>query len=150
MSFEEAKRDVLERPVLTQNNMKDKQGKFKKGHRPSPDTEFKKGDTPWNKGKKGYRPSPDTEFKSGDQHEGENHPSWKGGVQTPKNDCVHVYSGNGKRKRRPRVIYEMEVGEIPKGFIIIHKDGDSTNDLPSNLEAISRAELLKRNNAKNK
>jgi hypothetical protein len=42
-------------------------------------------------------------------------------------------------------IYEEKFGPIPKGYIIFHKDGNMWNDDPDNLEAISRAELLKRN-----
>jgi|SRR6476660_8509877 len=105
---------------------------------------FKPGTEPWNKGKKGIHLSPETEFKDG-QHVGENHPSWKGGVQTPKNDCVHLWDGNGKRARRPRKIYEEAHGPIPAGFIVIHLDDDSHNDHPDNLKAISRADNIKRN-----
>jgi hypothetical protein len=85
-----------------------------------------------------------TQFKPGEKI-GEIHPSWKGGVQVMKADCVHEWAGNGKRVRRPRKIYENHYGEIPKGHIIIHIDGDRYNDDISNLEAISRAENLKRN-----
>jgi hypothetical protein len=107
--------------------------------------QFIKGLSPWNKGKKGFNPSPDTQFTSGDHHTGETHNSWKGGVQVMKKDCVHLWDGTGKRARRPRVVYEMYHGPIPKGYVIIHKDGDRHNDHPSNLMAISRSENLKRN-----
>jgi hypothetical protein len=109
------------------------------------DGRFKKGSTPWNKGKKDFRPSPETEFKSGENHTGDKHPSWKGGVQKFKNDCAYIWTGNGKRVRRPRAIYEANFGPIPKGFVIVHKDGNKDNDHPLNLEAISRAENMKRN-----
>ena len=107
--------------------------------------QFKKGSTPHNKGDHTFRSSPDTEFKSGDNHTGEKHPSWQGGVQHNANDCAYLWDGNNKRIRRPRRIYEINHGEIPKGFIIIHSDGDKNNDDPDNLEAISRKELLNRN-----
>jgi len=107
---------------------------------------FKKGMVPWNIGKKGFRPSKETEFKSGPEHTGESHPSWKGGVQKYKKDCVHLWGGNGKRLRRPKFVYEHYHGPIPKGYVIYHIDGDKNNDDINNLEAISRAELLKRNN----
>lgn len=106
---------------------------------------FKKGNTPWNKGVKGIHLSPDSEFKAGENHTGHKHVSWKGGVQKPKGDCAHLWAGNGKRKRRPRVIYEKAFGPIPKGFVVIHKDGDKYNDSPDNLEAISRGDNMKRN-----
>ncbi|WP_410510104.1 HNH endonuclease signature motif containing protein [Methanosarcina hadiensis] len=108
---------------------------------------FKKGDTPWNKRLKGIHHSPETEFKE-DQYVGENHPSWKGGVQINKNDCVYVWVGKNKRVRRARKVYEDTYGEIPRGYVIYHIDGNNLNDDPKNLEAISRAELVKRNASK--
>jgi len=105
---------------------------------------FKKGNTPWNKGKS-VRLSPHSEFKKG-EHVGKEHPSWKGGVQKPVNDCAYLWDGANKRVRRPRAVYEKEYGTIPKGYIIFHKDGNHKNDDLSNLEAIPRSELMKRNN----
>lgn len=111
---------------------RDSKGKFKKGH------------ITWNKGLKGIHLSPKSEFKEG-QNVGENHPSWKGGLQKNKSDCNYLWIDNKKRARRPRVVYEEHYGKIPSGFIIVHKDGDRYNDNPENLEAISRAENLRRN-----
>ena len=102
--------------------------------------------TSWNKGKKDFRPSPETEFKEGPDHTGENHPSWKGGEQKPKNDCAHVWDGTNKRKRKPRAVWEEVNGPIAKGMVIFHSDGNKDNDHIDNLEVITRAELLKRNN----
>ncbi len=107
-------------------------------------TAFKKGNPAWNKGKKGLHLSPSSEFKKGEKV-GKTHPSWKGGVHKMKHDCVHLWDGANKRKRRPVAVYEEKYGKIPKGFVIYHKDGDKDNDSPENLEAISRAELLRRN-----
>jgi hypothetical protein len=111
---------------------------------------FLKGIKAWNKEKKDFRPSKSTEFSSGEHHTGHKHPSWKGGVQKNKHDCVYVWDGTNKRKRRPRVVWENYNGELPKGYVIYHIDGDKNNDHISNLEAITRAELLKRNNTKKK
>jgi len=108
------------------------------------DGRFKKGHVPYNKGKKRGSVSPQTEFKKG-VTTGDNHPSWKGGVQIPKNDCAYLWKGANKRLRRPRVIYEETYGKIPKGYVIWHKDGNKDNDDISNLEAISRAENMRRN-----
>jgi hypothetical protein len=105
--------------------------------------QFEKGNIPWNKDKY-FDPSPKTHFKKG-QYVGDNHPSWKGGVQVISNDCAYVWTGNNSRVRRPRKIYEDFIGPIPEGYVIIHKDGNRYNDSPENLEAISRAENLKRN-----
>ena len=107
--------------------------------------QFKKGETPWNKNMKGIHLSPHSEFKKGEQHTGKNHPSWKGGVHTIKDDCTLLWTGNNKRVRRPRVIYEKNFGEIPNGYVIRHIDGDRHNDEPSNLQAVSRAENMKLN-----
>lgn len=108
--------------------------------------QFIKGLIPWNKGIKSFRPSPETEFKAGNNHTGEHHPSWKGGVHDMKNDCNYVWTGTNKKARRPRKVYEDHYGSIPEGYVIYHKDGNKKNDAIDNLEAISRAELLKRNN----
>lgn len=107
--------------------------------------QFVKGIEPWNKGIKGFSPSPGTTFKKGQSHHGETHVSWKGGVQKPKNDCIHLWGSDRKRKRRPKAIYEKHHGKVPDGYVIFHIDGDKYNDSPENLEAISRVELIKRN-----
>lgn len=102
---------------------------------------FKKGNVPWNFGKKGMRVSPETEFKVGEMI-GDKHYSWKGGIQSPKNDCVYLYDGPNKRKRRPKKIYEDFHGVIPEGWVILHLDNDKTNDSLDNLIAIPRAVLI--------
>lgn len=107
---------------------------------------FKKGSNPWNKGIKGFRPSERTEFKSGEKHTGDKHPSWNGGIQKNKKDCVYLWDGTSKRKRRPVHVWELHHGKISKGHVIYHKDGNKHNDNIENLEMISRGELLRRNN----
>ena len=64
-----------------------------------------------------------------------------------KNDCVYVFDEKSKdrRKRRPQAIWEEKNGELPKGMIIYHIDGDKHNDNIDNLMALTRAELLKQN-----
>lgn len=106
---------------------------------------FKKGNIPWNKDLKGFNPSPKTQFKADATNTGETHKSWKGGVQKNKNDCAYLWSDTNKRVRRPKKIYEDAYGEMPKGFVIYHIDGNKDNDELMNLEAISRKELLFRN-----
>lgn len=106
-----------------------------------PSSKFQKGHTVWNKGLKGIHLNPETEFKKG-QFVGDNHPSWKGGIQVCKSDCAYVYAGVSKRVRRPRKIYEDAYGEIPKGWILYHIDKDRYNDNLDNLIAIPRAILV--------
>lgn len=43
-----------------------------------------------------------------------------------------------------REVYKNEVGDIPDGCVVHHKDGDPTNNDPSNLEAIPPEEHAKR------
>lgn len=85
-----------------------------------------------------------TSFKAG-VNTMENSKSWKGGVQHNKNDVVYLAVDTNKRIRRPKYIYEQVYGELPKGYIIYHIDGNKENDNIDNLEAITRRELLMRN-----
>jgi hypothetical protein len=112
-------------------------------------TAFKKGNDAWNKDLKGIHLSPQSEFKEGITT-GKKHPSWKGGVQKPVKDCAHLWAGTNKRLRRPKVIYEEHHGKLTKGYVIYHIDGNNNNDDIDNLEAITRAELLKRNAEKHR
>ena len=104
-------------------------------------SEFLKG----NKYAKGNKPNK-TSF-NGSLY-GKKHYSWKGGIQQPKNDCIHLYNGKNKRIRRPRVIYEQINGKIPNGYVIFHKNGNRYDDDPKNLVAISREELIQLNQKK--
>ena len=113
-----------------------KEGKMEKSHC------FKKGQPAWNKGRY-MRISPATEFTS--ETKGMVHPSWGGGIQTSKRDGVYLWVGPKKRIRRSHFVYTEAYGQIPKGYIIYHNNGDKFDDSPENLEAISRAELLRRN-----
>lgn len=122
--------------------MRNAKGQFIKGERVSPTTEFKKGEAPWNKGKRGYMGANATSFNT--DIFGELHPSWKGGLQKLK-EGYYVNLGKNKRQKRARWEWEQHFGEIPKGYVIYHKDGDVYNDDIGNLEAITRAELIHRN-----
>jgi len=116
---------------------------------------FEKGHTPFNKGKKleDYLTEEKigkvklTWFKPG-QRAGDKNNTWKGGIQTPKNDCVYLYDGIGKRIRRPKKIYESAYGTIPKGYILYHIDGVRENDSIDNLIAIPRAVLMQINSGR--
>lgn len=105
---------------------------------------FEKGHVPYNKGMKGIHLSPKTEFKVG-QYVGKSHPSWKGGIQKNKNDCVYLYTGNKKRVRRPVAVWEQHRGKVPIGFVVYHIDGNKDNDCINNLTIVSRRDLIKIN-----
>lgn len=73
------------------------------------------------------------------------HPCWKGGIQKTKRDGILINLGK-KRISQARYNWIQVYGEIPKGYVIYHKDGDKYNDEIENLECISRAELIRINN----
>lgn len=84
-----------------------------------------------------------TSFKVGTPQN--QHPNWKGGIQTMTRDGIYINTGVKQRTRQSRLIYTKHKGQIPKGYIIYHLDGNHFNDNINNLQAINRAELLKRN-----
>lgn len=91
---------------------------------------------------KGNKPNKTT-WRKGDTAM-EKHPQWKGGLQKWR-DGYYVQVATGKRISRGRHVWEQVYGEIPKGYIIRHKDGNKFNDKIGNLECISRAENILRN-----
>lgn len=120
---------------------------------------FKKGFKPWNKGNKGVcsKGCEKTWFTSEQLLE-----KAKKSIGVPRKTkdsmiCLteekHLVLDrrNGKmynhRKRIPYARYVLQKNgiDIPKGYIVYHKDGDMENNALCNLEIISRAELLKRN-----
>jgi len=104
---------------------------------------FPKGHKTWNKGVSMHL-SPDSEWKTGDTAM-EKHPQWKG-CQKMTNDVVHIMTATGIRTRRPKIVYEKEFGEMPKGYIIYHINGDMHDDRIENLVAITRQDAIKVNN----
>lgn len=114
---------------------------------------FEKGRIPWNKGKRGYMGANRTSFtrtslpkqtKIGSPKDsGRN-----GGIvctideRTPQKDgrTGKIYMHH-KRTTYARFV----MGDIPKGYIVYHKDGDYRNNNLDNLELITRGELLRRN-----
>lgn len=116
-------------------------------------TQFRKGQTPWNKGTHyvaGGR-SADTRFKPGDRHGvavklykpiGSERISKDGYLERKINDDLPLQ----KRWRAVHLIeWEAINGPLPAGHAIAFKDGDKTNRAPDNLELITRAELMRRN-----
>lgn len=111
---------------------------------------FKKGVVPFNKGKKieEYL-SPEkieklkkTSFKKGNLP---HNTKYDGYERVNKYGYTEVRVSQGKFVLKHRLIWEEHFGSIPKGNIIIFKDGDKTNLDISNLEMISKEENAIRN-----
>ena len=122
--------------------------------------QFKKGNIPWNKGKRGYMGANRTSFTA-ERVEQERTKYHIGEAQKPDRDgwlyCRtedKVFYRDSKTGRlhynRKRISYckyllkTMGIN-VPKGYVVYHKDGDNSNNAIGNLEVISRAELIKRN-----
>lgn len=97
--------------------MRDNNGRFVKGVRPSPETEIKNGE----------HKSRATEFKKGMKPH-----NYKGG-SLHKSGYIYIYEG-GVQRKRSRVIAEKDLGrKLLKSEYIHHIDGDKTNDSLNNL-----------------
>lgn len=107
---------------------------------------FKKGSRPWNKGKY-VRNSPSSEFKKGII------PTNKVTVGTERIRVDHRNRQARKRawvkvsepnvwQQRARHVWSQCYGDIPRGYVIHHKDRNSLNDTIDNLEALTKAEHI--------
>lgn len=56
-----------------------------------------------------------------------------------------IFLGEGERMPLKRYLWLTHVGEIPKGYVIRYKDGNSKRCILSNLECVSRGENGNRN-----
>lgn len=147
--------------------MRNEKGQFKKGSRHSPATEFKKGDIPFNKGMK------QEEWLSPDAIERTKATRFKKG-QLPQTAKPLGYIRKSPHRRKGQIVgydwfinidrhgnrapnynyrkylWESFYGEdAPKGMIFVAKDGDQTKTPTiDNIEMISRAENMMRNNPK--
>lgn len=112
---------------------------------------FKPGHKPWNTGKKGWQAggrARDTQFKKGDKPSN----TWRpiGAERVSKDGLLQrkvADTGDKKTDWRPVhvLIWEAENGPVPEGHIVVFKDRDQRNFSPDNLEAITRAENMRRN-----
>ncbi len=109
---------------------------------------YKPGHIPANTGIKGVHSSPATEFKPG--HLPTNHkPVGTISIRNNSKRGSHYkyikIAEINVWKEYHLYIYEEEHGPIPKGKILIFRDGDSMNVILKNLELISAQEHINRN-----
>lgn len=142
-------------------NLVPNRGMLRKGQRSSPETEFKKGTEPHNKGKKLVEYAPEyaikkmmkTTFQKGSI------PALAlpvGTIRRRLNKGVPEYIINidWKGNRKPNNSYKWYLWEIdneqdrPTGMVLAIKNGDVDDIRIENLELITRAENLARNNGR--
>ena len=112
---------------------------------------FKKGQKPWNKGLKNVNGYSSTRWKKG---ESPRHNAKKIG-ETWAVNCKGTYYVYIKTERGRELyshyLWRQRTGEeVPEGYIIRHKDGNTTNHEKNNLMCISRAENVRMNHDRKK
>lgn len=111
---------------------------------------FKKGHVPANKGKKMpkhvYQKAKPTMFKKGNKPA---NTKKKGDISIRKDSKGRPYKyikvSDGNWPLLHRYLWKKHHGAIPKGHIVVFKDGDSLNCTIDNLELITKAENVRRN-----
>lgn len=123
-------------------------GCIKPGQRRGKEFEFKKGQTPWNKGKKlpGHTTPAmrRTQFKKG------NRPHNAQPVSSMKLDkdgyLWEKIAEPNTWKQYHHLVWESDHGKVPKGMIVVFKSGADRYDFTSaDLELITREENMRRN-----
>ncbi len=131
-------------------------GRLKSGSTIGLATKFKKGNVPPNKGKKMedfMTPELAAKFRSNMFKKGQaphnSYPDWK--------ETIHTDSATGRQYIKIKVpgikklvfkhyfLYNQKFGNLPEGFIVTFKDGNSLNCVIENLEAISMQSNMIRN-----
>lgn len=117
---------------------------------------FKKGLVPFNKGRKmpadvRERCAP-TMFKKGQLPKNTREADGAISIRYDNRGVAvpHIRISLGKWEYLARHTWREHHGEIPKGYIVVHKDGDSMNCEVDNLELISRADNARRNYSREK
>ena len=106
-------------------------------------TYFKKGNIPWNKGTKGlFKGGEKTYFKKG--HTPHNTLPI-GSMRIDVDGYMDIKVKDHKWKLYHRYLWEKENGTIPKGYLLVFKDGNKQNVVIENLELITMKENMKRN-----
>ena len=118
---------------------------YKANFKGYPATQFKKGMTSWNKGKKGLQiGGVESQFKKGQiphNFKPIGHRSYRDGYLVEKTEqgfkFLHI------------LLWESVNGPVPKGLFVVFKDRNKQNLTIENLELITRAEHMRRNNIAN-
>ena len=107
---------------------------------------FEKGNVPFNKGVKGinYEGMQATQFGKG--HKPANHKP-VGTTRITEVGYKEIKTAEGMHKWRlfHRVVWERLNGKIPRGMVLIFKDGDKQNPSITNLELVTRVQNMERN-----
>jgi hypothetical protein len=114
---------------------------------------FKPGHKTWNKGMKGFKPGgrcAEYQFKPGNipwttKHDG----AITRRIDKSGLPAYFIRVKKGKWVPLRRAVWIAAHGPIPRGYNIIHKDGDWQNCRIENLECLSNAELMRRNSILN-
>ena len=109
---------------------------------------FSKGHVPTNKGKSMavdlYEKCKGTMFKKGNLPPNTKHNGYE---RVSKDGYIEVRVSKGKFRLKHRLLWEKANGIIPKGHVVIFKDGDKRNFELSNFELISCRENMIRNSS---
>ena len=140
----------------------DESGRRQKGQRFAPGSEFKPGQSPWNKGRS-FNPggrSAETQFKRGRAaHEAHNYlpigterVSRDGYLERKVTDDPEIFPAK-RWVAVHRIVWEEANGPIPAGHIVVFRPGCATTEAASitaeRLECISRVENMRRNSYHN-
>jgi hypothetical protein len=112
---------------------------------------FKKGQTPFNAGTKGLMKANITSFRKGcipatTKPLGSERICSKDGFILIKIAERNPYTGAPTRYKHKHVhLWERVHGPVPKGMVVVFKDGNKLNCVDQNLILLSRAELLRLN-----
>jgi len=112
---------------------------------------FRVGHDTWNKGLRGWQAggrAKETQFQKGAKPSN----TWRsiGSERTSKDGTLYrKVSDTGDKKADWKavavLIWEERNGPLPDGHIVIHRDRNRENLDPGNLEAVTRAETMRRN-----
>lgn len=111
---------------------------------------FQSGHTPLNKGRRMprdvYEKVKRTMFKAG--HEPSN-TKYDGHISLRRDsngrEYLHIRVRKGTYRLLHRIVWEQHYGPIPKGYLVVFKDGNTRNVSIGNLELITRKENALRN-----